>query len=274
MSTLLETLHYGFIQRALLAGTLLGLLGSYYGCFVVQRRLSFFGSGLSHSALGGVAIGLLAGIHPLAVAVPFTLGVAILSTWLRDKTRLSGDTSIGIFFSLSVALGMILLSLRDSYTVDAFTYLFGSILAVNQSDVLCALGLFILNGFTLPLWRRWSYATFDRSLAESDGLPVRRDDYLLNSLIALTLVIAMKILGMILMTAFLVIPPATARLVSKRFSQMTLLSCLLGVFTTLGGLLLSYLLDFPSGATIVMVQGFLFLVFLFIWRIRITGKSS
>jgi zinc transport system permease protein len=254
-----EVFTLPFMQRALVAGVLVGLLGSYYGVFIVQRGLSFLGDGLAHAAFGGVALGLLLGVDPLWVAAPFTALAAAGIVWVQQRTRLGGDTTIGIFFAVSMALGIIFLSLRKGYTADAFTYLFGSILSVSSGDLAVTLGVGALAAGTWPLWGRWAYATFDRELAAADRLPVQRDDYLLSVSIAVTVVVAVKIVGIVLIAAFLVIPAATARLLARTFFSMTWISALIGVSTAVAGLWLSYFLDLPSGPVIILAQAGLFL---------------
>lgn len=243
-----------FMQRALAAGVLVGLLASYYGVFVVQRGLSFLGSGLAHSAFGGVALGLLLGAEPLWVAVPFTVAAALGMTWVRERTTLGADTAVGVVFSVAFALGVVFLSLRRGYSADAFSYLFGSILAVTPADLwlTAAVGLAAL--LASPLWGRWAYATFDRELALADRVGVERDDYVLSVLIAVTVVVAVKVVGIMLISAFLVIPAATARLLARTFRTMTLVSVVLGASSAVLGLWASYRLDIPSGATIILVQ--------------------
>lgn len=255
-----EVLQLPFMQRALGAGVLVGLLASYYGVFVVQRQLSFLGVGLSHAAFGGVALGLLIGVNPLWTALPFTIVVALCITWVTQQATISGDTAIGVFFALSLALGIVLLSFKQSYTADAFTYLFGSILAVRPTDLWIMAGIALLTLLTLPLWGRWAYATFDRDLARADGVPVRQDDYVLAALLAVTIVAAVKLVGIVLAAAFLVIPAAAARRFTKTFSFMTVLSMAVGGVTAVAGLAVSYLLDVPSGATIILVQAVVFFV--------------
>lgn len=252
------------MQRAFIAGILVGFLASYYGVFVVQRGLSFLGSGLAHAAFGGVALGLLLGVEPLWIAVPFTIIVALGITWVRESTDLSGDTTIGIFFSVSVALGVVFLFLKREYTADAFTYLFGSILAVTKTDLWITAGVTAIAVLTLPLWGQLAYATFDRELAETDRVPIVRDNYLLSVLIAITVVVAVKVVGIILIAAFLVIPAATAKLVSRTFLMMTILSIIIGVSSAMAGLWTSYFLDTPSGAMIILVQAGLFFLLLVI----------
>jgi zinc transport system permease protein len=257
---MLDALRLPFMQRALVAGVLVGLLASYYGVFVVQRRLSFLGIGLSHAAFGGVALGLLLHINPMWVAVPFTVVVALGINAITARGHVAGDTAIGVLFAVAVALGIVFLSFRQSYTADAFAYLFGSILAVQPADLWVMGGLTLVTIAAVPLWGRWAYATFDRDLARADRVPVGWDDAVLVTLLAITVVAAVKVVGIILAAAFLVIPAATARLLARTFRGMTGLAMGIGVVTAVGGLLASYALDVPSGATIILAQAMLFAV--------------
>ena len=251
---MLEPLTLPFMQRALIAGALVGFLGSYYGPFVVQRRLAFLGSGLAHAAFGGIALGILLNQQPLWVATPFTAAVALAIVWVRERTRLASDTTIGVFFAISMALGIIFLSLKEGYVTDAFTYLFGSILAVTTADLWTTAAVVLLTLLTWRLWGAWAYASFDRSLARADRLPVLRHDYLLAVLIAVTVVVAIKVVGIVLIAAFLVMPAAIARLLTRTFAAMTLASIVLGVASVFIGLYASYYADLPSGPTIILTQ--------------------
>lgn len=256
-----EIMLMPFMLRALAAGALVGFLSGYYGVFIVQRKMSFLGSGLSHSAFGGVALGLLLGAEPLIVAIPFTVLVSIAIVWLREKTELGSDTAIGILFSVSVALGIVFLSMRDSYTTDAFAYLFGSILAVFPSDLWVTSALTAITVITFfGMWHRWAYSTFDEELARADRSNVTRDDYLLSILTSIAVVVSVKVVGIILIAAFLVIPPAAARLVSRTFFQMTIFSVVFGVLSAILGLWISVLLDLPSGAVIILLQALIFFI--------------
>jgi zinc transport system permease protein len=255
-----EILTLPFMQRALIAGIFVGFLSSYYGVFIVQRGLGFLGSGLAHAAFGGVALGVLLNQEPLLIAVPFTVIVAAGITYVKDKTNLGGDTTIGIFFSVSMALGIIFIFLKREYTSDAFNYLFGSILSVTIADIVVPAILIIITLLLFPFWKRWAYSSFDRELAQADRIPVQLDDYLLSILIAVTIVVSIKVVGIVLIAAFLVIPPATSRLINKSFAKMTVVSIIIGIFTALIGLWISYYLDVPSGATIILLQATLFFV--------------
>jgi zinc transport system permease protein len=253
-----DVLQLPFMRRALVSGVIVGVLASYYGVFVVQRRLSFLGVGLSHAAFGGVALGLLLQVNPLWTALPFTVVVALGITAVTHRSAVSGDTAIGVFFSAALALGVVLLTFKQSYTTDAFTYLFGSILAVRPVDLWILGGIALLAAGTLPFWGRWAYATFDRDLARADGVPVERDDYVLSVLLAVTVVAAVKVVGIVLAAAFFVIPAAAARLLTDTFRGMTILAVTVGTTTAVAGLGGSYAFDLPSGAAIILVQAVVF----------------
>jgi len=261
---MIEIFSLPFIQRAAIAGVLIGFVTSYYGVFIVQRKLSFLGSGLAHSAFGGAALGLLLETEPLWVALPFTIIISILIVYLKEKSKLSGDTSVGILFSVAVALGIIFLSLKKGYTNDAFTYLFGSILSVQKIDLIFSSVLAFLSICTFfSQWKKWAYATFDVELAQSDKIAVVKDEYLLSVLIAVTIVISIKVVGIVLLTAFLVIPAATSRLISSTFFQMTVYSIIIGIVSSFVGLIASIQLDLPTGAVIILIQALFFIIGLF-----------
>lgn len=247
-----------FMQRALAGGVIAALLAGYYGAFVVQRGLSFLGNGLAHAAFGGVALGLLLRIEPLWIAAPFTAGVAAAIIWVQDRAKLRGDTAIGVLFAVSMALGVIFLSFRREFTADAFSYLFGSILAITPADLYAAVGVAILTGALWPFWGRWAYATFDRELARADRVAATRDDYVLSIALAVTIVVAIKLVGILLIAAFLVIPAAAARLFARTFFMMSLYSIAIGVASAVAGLWISYSADLPTGPAIVLVQAAIF----------------
>lgn len=266
-----EFLSHPFMQRAVVAGLLLSALSGYYGVFVIQRRLSFLGAGLGHAAFGGIALGLLLGVQPLWIALPFTVIVAAGISLVRRKTDLAGDTAIGIFFSVSVALGIVFLALDPGSNADAFSYLFGSILAVGMSDILVSLILFLIGIVTVfTHWGHWAYATFDEEAARIEGTPTEFHDTLLTTLIALTIVLAVKVVGIMLVAAWIVVPAAAARLISPSFRNMTLNSIALSTVSTLAGLYVSFAIDLPSGAVIVLIQA-LFFILAFGIKGRISG---
>jgi len=163
-----------------------------------------------------------------------------------------------------MALGIIFIFLKRQYTSDAFNYLFGSILSVTITDIIFSTILVLITILLSPFWKRWAYSSFDRELAQADRIPVQLDDYLLSILIAVTIVVSIKVVGIVLIAAFLVIPPATSRLINKSFSKMTFSSIIIGVLTALIGLWISYYMDVPSGATIILLQASLFFIVMII----------
>lgn len=261
-----EMLSLTFMQRAIAASLMVAILGGYFGAFVVQRGLSFLGNGLAHAAFGGVALGILLRQEPLYMAVPFTLIVSLLIVWLKDHTLLGSDTVIGILFALSMAMGSIFLSMTPGYAGDAFGYLFGSLLSVTKADLWVTAGVMVLALGTIPAWGRWASATFDRELAMAEGMPCQRDDYVLAAALAVTTVVSMKVLGITLVAAFLVIPSASARLVSRTFASMTLLGMVFAVVGSLLGLVVSYSVDWPSGPSIILVQTAMFAACMLVGR--------
>ncbi|NRA37849.1 MAG: metal ABC transporter permease [Planctomycetes bacterium] len=243
------------VRPGLCAGVITGILSAWYGCFVIQRGLGFLSAGLAHAAFGGVALGLLLGVsQPLLIALPFVLAVALCITALRHRSGMRYDTAIGIFFSVSMAFGMIVLSYRNEFSSDAMSYLFGDLLFVQWVDVLLCGILFVLSLACLPLWSCWAYASFDFELAQSDKLAAKRHDYILIIMIAILVAAVVKIAGIILASAFFVIPPATAALLSRQFSQMTIYAVVIGALSVCCGMYLGYQLNWPSGAAIIVTQ--------------------
>ncbi|GMU91650.1 MAG: zinc ABC transporter permease [Candidatus Hydrogenedentota bacterium] len=264
---MLEPFSPAFMQRALIGGALVGFISGYFGVFIVQRRMAFLGSGLAHAAFGGVALGILIDASPLWVALPFTVVVALAIVWIRERTALAEDTAIGVLFAVSMALGIVFISIKEGFAGDAFAYLFGSILAVSRQDLILAAATAILSICTFPLWRAWAYASFDRNLARTDRHQVIRHDFALAAAMAVAVVVSIKLVGIVLIAAFLVLPAASARVVSKTFRQMTMLSVLIGVISPLIGLYVSYFANLPSGATIILMQAALFVAALGVKRL-------
>ena len=272
MNDLLALFDLAFMQRALVAGSAIAVVAGVLGTFVVQRGLAFLGDGLAHAAFGGIALGAFVAAtfgnsslleEPLLIAVPFTLAAALGIAWVRDRTSLSSDVAIGVFFAVSVALGVLFISIipPEENVVDVWHLLFGSILAVGRDDlpvILAVTGGALL--LLVLLWPRLGYATFDSDLARSDGVRVRALEYALFAIAALVVVVSAQVIGIVLIAAYLVIPAAAARLVARSLFSMTLLSVGIGLVSTLGGLVASFLADIPSGSTIILSQALLFLL--------------
>ena len=254
-----ELLSYGFMQRALLAGVLAGLLCGVLGFFVVLKRLSFIGVGISHSAFGGIAIGVVLGVEPLVAAAVFATLVAWGIGWLSRAGRLQEDTSIGILFSSAMALGVALISLSHTYQVDLFGYLFGNILSVSPRDLglLAAIALLVLAGVGL-LFKELLFVAFDEEVARASGLPVTVLSFLLLTGLALAVVAAIRVVGIILVEALLVIPAAIGYQLAQGYRAMLCISVFSAVLSAVAGLFVSYFFNVAAGATIVLVLTLVF----------------
>ena len=254
-----------FFLRALVAGILLAVAASFVGVFVVLRRISFFGDAVGHFAFTGIALGFLVGINPILAAVVFSILIALGIGYLDERSTLASDTTIGVFFAGAVAFGIFLIGLLTGYRADLFQYLFGDILAITTSDILTAavlLGAVLL--ITAFIWRPLIAATFNRDLARVYDIPVRRAEYLFLVLLATVASLSIKTVGILLVTALLIVPAAAAKNVSKSFRQLLTLTVAISLVSVVGGLLGSYYWNTASGPTIVLTSLFFFVVTL-IW---------
>jgi ABC-type Mn2+/Zn2+ transport system permease subunit len=255
----IEALTLTFMQRALAAGMLVSILCGLLSVFVVLRRLSFIGVGISHSAFGGIALGYLVGIPYTASAIAFSSAVALLIGFINRRGRLHEDTAIGIFFALTMALGVFFIGISKRYNVDLFGYLFGNILAVTRGDLLLVLAvtpiLLLLLG---AVFKELLFLSFDEEVAAASGIPVAAVYYLFLLLMAVAIILTIKVVGIILASALLVLPAATARQLTSNYRTLSIISVVLAVFSVVAGLFLSYSLDLAPGATIVLLAGFLF----------------
>ena len=258
---LLEPLVQGFMLRALVAGVLVACAGALLGVFIVLRGLSLVSDGLAHAAFGGIALGLVMGVTPeaaLFVALPFTAAVAVAINLVRQRSAVRGDTATGVFFSVSFALAVVLISARPASAppVNLETLLFGSILAVTPALVIAlAIVAALVVACVGVLWSRLAYATFDPELAALSGVPVRALEHVLLALTAVVVVVGVRTVGVVLVSACIVVPAATARVIGGSLARMAVLAVVVGVSGTFIGLLGSYHLNVPSGAAIVLVLG-------------------
>lgn len=260
--TLFDMFSYGFIQRALVAGTLIGVLCAVLGVFLVLRRLSLIGDGLAHTTFGAVAVALFAGLQGAAmllVSLPVVVLASLGILRLASRARLGGDAAIGIVSSVGVALGVMLAVLGRGYGVDLFSYLFGSILAISQTELLVAAGLFVTVLALLWLYYNDLVAlTFNDELAAVSGIRVSFLNSLLAGLTALTVVLAMKLVGIMLISALLILPASAALQVARGFRMTVILAVVFSLVAVVGGIITSFLLNLPSGATIILLAFLLF----------------
>jgi zinc transport system permease protein len=259
-----------FMQRALLAALFLGPLCAFLGVFVTARRMAFFSDTISHAALTGVALGFWFGLSdPTWPMVIVSLLVAFAIMWLRENTELLTDTIMALLLSSSVAVGVIILSLLKNFRGELHSYLFGEILAIGPQEVWLAAGLFVV--VTAALFARLTSVTLltaHEDMAQVCGVKVQRMNYLFVLVLTLAVALSIRLLGIILVTALIVIPPAAARGVSRNLRQQIVFSLLFGLIGSVGGTLLSYQLDVPCGPAIVLTCVVLFLGSLVFGRVR------
>lgn len=255
----MSILQYAFMQRALVAGVLIGAICALIGVYVVLRGLAFIGSGIAHASFGGVALGYLLGWNLMLSALGFCLLVAFGIGYVSRQGKVREDTAIGVFFSSTMALGILIIGLLRGYNIDLFGYLFGSVLAVTRGDLWWTIGLVLVVVAVVGVfYKELLLVTFDRGMARAMGMPVDGLHFLLLALLAITVVVSIKVVGIVLVSALIVTPAAAAYQWAEDFLPMMGLSVAIGVFSAVGGLFLSYWLNTASGASIVLVSTLVF----------------
>jgi zinc transport system permease protein len=255
----LNFLHYEFMRNALLAGIAAAVLCGVIGIYVILNRIVFISDGIAHAAFGGIGLGYFLGYDPLAFgiasAVLTAIGIGLIST----RARVSEDTAIGVFMATGMALGIMLLTLSQGYARDLYGYLFGNILAVTESDVLLILLLTsIILALVFLFYKELLLLSFDPVYGEAIGLPVSGLRLLLLAMVAFSVVVLIKVVGIIMVIALLTIPGAISRRHMKSLPSIMAGSIILGALFVIIGLLLSYDLDVPSGAAIILTAAVAF----------------
>jgi len=251
----LEILSFGFMQRAIISGIAIAILCSVVGLFLVLRRYSLFGDAIAHSSFGGIALGLMAGVYPLWTAYGVSLVSALIITRLKDRYNISGDASVAVLLSSGIAVGLVIIGISGGFTVDIFSFLFGSILLVGVNDTLLILALTgIILIVILLLYRQFLYSTFNEEQAKVSGIPVEKINYLLIFMAGLTVVTSIQLVGVLLISALFVIPNVTAIMYGKGFKQTAILSMAFSIFSVVVGILVSYVFDITPAGTIVLLS--------------------
>lgn len=263
----MDLLQYTFFQHALLGSLLASIACGLVGTYIVTRRLVFISGGLTHASFGGIGLGLYTGISPILSAALFAVLSAFGVEWLSKRKDMRKDSAIAVFWTLGMALGIMFTFLSPGFAPDLSAYLFGNILTITASDIalLGVLSVVLAVFFGLYLRPIVSIA-FDREFARSQGLPVEFFEYALMLFIALTIVACLRMVGIVLVISLLTIPQMTANLFSHRFHRIIWLSIGIGYLSCLGGLLLSFYLNVPSGASIIFFS-------ILIYAVCKTGKS-
>ncbi len=262
---LTKPLTYEFMQRGLLAAVMVGVLCAIMGSYVVLRGMAFLGDALAHAILPGVAIAYLLNGNLLIGALVAAVVVALLIGALSRQGTIKEDTAIGILFAAALSLGVLLISTIRTYAVDLTHILFGNVLGVSSGDLLvtAGLGVFVL-GTIVVLYREFLVISFDPILAATLRLPAERLRVFMLILLSLTVVVSLQTVGVGLVSAMLVTPGAAAYLLTRRLSSMMIVAAIIGAVSGVVGLYLSFYLSVASGAAVVLVATFIFmLAFLF-----------
>ena len=256
---LLDPLGRAFFLRALVAAILVGTVCAVVGTYVVLKGLAFIGDAVSHAAFPGVVASFLLGTPYFLGAAVAAVGTALSIGFVSRRTQLRLDTTVGVVFAGTFALGIFMYSTIHGFVMDLMGLLFGNVLLISFDDLLglVVLGLLVL-AVIVVLWKELLYATFDPLGAAASGLPVELLEYVFLALVALTIVVSLKAVGIILVVAMLVTPAATAQLLTVRFGRMMALAILVGIVSAVVGLYVSLWADAASGATIVLVETALF----------------
>ncbi len=257
----MEIFQYEFIRNAMIATILVNIACGIVGTFVVTKRIVFISGGISHAAFGGIGLGYFLGLDPIITAIPFSILTAFGIGFIAKKTKVGEDAAIGIFWAIGMSLGIIFINLTPGYAPDLFSYLFGNILTIPFSDLIIMVVLdMIIVVITILFYKEFKAISFDEEFSKVAGVPVDILYFLLLGMVALSVVILIKVVGIILVIALLTIPASMCRQFTNNIKTLIFLSMSIGIILTIGGLWISYILDLASGATIIILLGIVFLL--------------
>lgn len=258
MDFIYDIIQYDYLSNALWGAVLSGITCGLIGTYVVCRRMVFLSGGITHASFGGIGIAFYLGVNPILGALLFAVLSALGIEWASNRANIREDSAIGIIWSLGMAIGALFMSLRPGYTSgDLSNYLFGSIITVTDSDVL-ALGiltlLLIIGAF---LWLRpIIYLAFDREFAQSQGVPTKFISYVMAAVVAITIVLSIRIMGIVLLISLVTLPVVIANIISKSYRKIAFLAIIIAVFSNVLGLFVSYNFETPPGAAIIFILTF------------------
>jgi len=250
----LDFLTYSFMQRALVTGIAAAICCAMVGLFLVLKRYSLFGDALSHMAFGGIALGYFINVYPIWTATVVSIAAALGITKLRKSTKISGDAAIAVMLSSGLGMAVILISASHGFTIDLFSFLFGSVLLTSMNDTLSIVGISCGVIVTLIALRKpLLHFTFDEEQAKVNGVPVDKLNYLFIALAAVAVIVTMRLVGILLISALIVLPNITSMMMGKGFKKTMIISISLSVAATVTGIILSYPLNWAPSGTIVMI---------------------
>jgi zinc transport system permease protein len=272
---MLEALQYEFMRNALAAGLLASVICGIMGTLVVVNRIVFLSGGIAHAAFGGIGLSFFLGWPYLVGTLGFSIAAAMVMAAVSLKAKHRADTIIGVIWAVGMAFGIVLLDLTPGYNVDLMSYLFGSILTVPGPDlgVMLMVGA-LIGGFVIYFYKDLLAISYDEEFARIRGVPIRALYFVLIGLLAVTIVLIIRIVGLILVIALLTIPPFMVEKYAKSLFQMMMGSSLLGALFTIFGLWLSYTFDLTSGASIILVAGIAFLLFFLIDQLLVSRRQN
>lgn len=271
---ILDILSYGFMQRALLTGIVVSITCSMIGLFLVLKRYSLFGDALSHVAFGGIALGFFLNVYPIWTALAVSVSTALGITKLRKSTKISGDAAIAVLLSSGFAMGVLLISASHGFTIDLFSFLFGSILLTSMQDalliVVVSCGVIVtLIAIRKPL----IHFTFDEEQAKVHGIPVEKLNYLFVALAAVTVIATMRLVGILLISALIVLPNITSIMMGRGFKKTMVISISLSVSAVIAGITISYYFNLAPAGTIVMLMVAMFVGTLIAKHVGLFSKT-
>ncbi len=271
-----EILTFGFMQRALVAGVVIATICSIIGLFLVLKRQSLFGDAMSHVAFGGIAIGLFTNVYPLWTAFIVSVLAALGMTKLREFSNIPADSAVAVLLSSGLAIGIVLVSLSGGFTLDLFSFLFGSILLVSIQDLIMIL---IVSGIVLTIisliYNKLTYVTFDEEQAAVGGLNVKNINYLFIVIASITVIASIRLVGVLLISSLIVLPNITAITMGKGFKKTAIISCGISVSSVIVGIIISYLINIAPSGAIVLTETSIFLTAIFGRHIiRIVRRSD
>lgn len=261
MEQIIELFRYQFFYNAFLSALLASIACGFIGTYIVARRIVFISGGITHSSFGGIGISYYLGFNPVLGAAIFSILSALGIEYISKKTEVREDSAIGILWSMGMALGIIFIFLTPGYSPNLMTYLFGSILTVNTTDLLLmGINTLVIVVFFLVFYRIILYISFDEEFARAHKVPVMLFNNILLIMVALTIVLSIRVVGIILVISFLTLPQTTANIFTKDFKKMIGFSVLFGCLGSFSGLIISYYANIPSGASIIFSFAVIFIV--------------
>jgi len=247
--------EYRFVQVSLAASVLISLISAVIGTFIVLRKMTSAAGSISHAAFGGMGAGLLMGINPVYAAIPFTVGVAAVFSWFKKSMKISEESVLSIIWSFGMSLGIILMNFKKGYSGEILGYLFGSVLAIGPEDLmLLASAAILISALFILFSREFVLLSFDEEFAYIKGINTRLLDLLFYSLTALSVVVLIKSAGVLVIVAFLTVPPIIAKRFAGNIGSIILLSFLLNLLFSFLGMAVSFYFDIPAGPAMVMMS--------------------